>query len=159
MEIRMPMGQKIAKLTIRENTVASMFRGPLEILLVDDDRSFGSILKRSGAKSGLNITVCHDIDSLGSQMHNLFDVAIVDYDLGAVTGVEIVAYLEERTRNTSFVLISQSALPRNEEQTPTGWSFIHKARGNDAILSAVYEARSADLLGRHRKPTRQSAAK
>ncbi len=132
-------------------------RAPLEILLVDDDRSFGAILKRSATRNGLNMTICHDLDSLGAQMHNSFDVAVVDYDLGSVTGIEICDYLETRTWSTPFVLISQSELPRDAAHNPAMWNFIHKERGFDAIIAAVYAARATDLADRRRHPLRRSA--
>ena len=120
----------------------------LPILLIDDDRSFGAILKRSAAKAGLNITVCHDLDGLATQMNSFFAVAIVDYDLGSVTGFEIVKYLENQAWNTPFVFISQSDLPRHERQTHNERNFIHKALGPGAIINAVFEAHEAGLAQR-----------
>lgn len=126
-------------------------REPLRILLIDDDRSFGAILKRSAAKDGLDVTVCTNLDALGSEMDGSFAVAIVDYDLGSVTGVEIMRYLENRAWNTPFVMISQSELPRTEAARASGFRFVHKANGMPAIIAAVFEARAADMAGKQQK--------
>lgn len=112
----------------------------LRILLLDDDKSFGAILKRWGAKSHLDFTVCHDLDSLGAQLNSGFDVAVIDYDLGSVTGFEIVRYLEDRDWQTPFIFVSQSELPEEEDGSPLTWNFIHKARGPQAIIQAVFDA-------------------
>ncbi len=126
-------------------------REPLQILLIDDDRSFGAILKRSAAKDGLDVTVCTNLDALGSQMDSPFAVAIVDYDLGSVTGVEIMRYLENRDWNTPFVMISHSELPKAEIARGANIRFVHKANGMPAIIAAVFEARAADLAGKQHK--------
>lgn len=120
-------------------------REQISILLIDDDHSFGAILKRSASKAGLNMTVCHDLDALAAQMNGAFAVAIVDYDLGSVTGFEIVKYLENQAWNTPFVFISQSDLPRHERQVNKERRFIHKARGPGAIIEAVFEAHNSNL--------------
>lgn len=66
------------------------------ILVVDDDPIFGKIINRSANELGANVTFCQSIREFGvlGQNWEEYDVAIIDCDLGAINGCELVEYME-----------------------------------------------------------------
>src|SRR5687768_5082220 len=64
------------------------------VLLVDDDPSFGKILAKIAQQSHVTVTVCHGLQEVGETTWWDYDAAIVDYDLGTSTGLEIIRQLE-----------------------------------------------------------------
>jgi len=71
-----------------------------------------------------------------------YDVAIVDYDLGVVTGVDIAEYLPVFFGSMPMVLISASSLEDLEIDTLPDlvFAFLNKCDGFDAALTTAIEA-------------------
>jgi CheY-like chemotaxis protein len=108
-----------------------------KILLIDDDPIFGKIMERTGKQLRLDITFCQSVAELGAIEDFDFDVAIIDYDLGAVTGYELTSYLSEYAGNVPVVLISNNA-----DAQLKGWAqgitqFVHKKLGPYSIFKAA----------------------
>jgi len=117
------------------------------ILLVDDDPTFGKIMKRSSQAKGIDIVTCSSVEEF-SQLKNWdFDVIIMDYDLGAVTGFELTSYMEQYTEDDlPVILVSQT-----KQNDPKTWpttirEFVHKSLGPFAILDAAFEAHEVNLM-------------
>jgi len=107
------------------------------IVLIDDDPTYRSILLRFAAMEGIDMDVYESLMDLGSDaLLGRYDAAIVDYDLGALNGVEIAEYLSELFGNIPMVLISE----KNRSPGSKGWpnnikKFINKSQGYVYALS------------------------
>ncbi len=111
---------------------------PPRILLVDDDEMYGKILARAASQAGIDLVYCRSLEEFGKLKDFDFDVALIDYDLGAVTGCELTVYLEHYTKSeVPVVLISQSELKRDRQWPSSIQEFILKDRGPHAALEAA----------------------
>ena len=110
------------------------------ILVVDDDPLFCRIMASLGEKMGITVEHRSSLRELYRVLPDLkFDVAIVDYDLGKITGVQLSQHIERVAKGKPVVLVS------NYSNIPTdGWSpnvrlFVSKREGEQDILrKAVY---------------------
>jgi CheY-like chemotaxis protein len=105
------------------------------ILIVDDDPVFCRLMAAIGEKMGVQVEYRGSLKELYKALPKLkFDAAIVDYDLGCVTGVQLSRYLEKVSRGKPLILVSNyKDIPRG------GWSnsvraFVGKGSGEVAIL-------------------------
>lgn len=103
------------------------------VFIIDDDPAFCRHLQRVGAKRGVQVSCYHpDKDFLSLPLDGEFDVAIVDYDLGELTGTQLSGLYHE----TPIVLIS--GRPRadgSEAPWPSSVKgFVHKLQGAERII-------------------------
>ena len=109
-------------------------------VLIDDDPAYGMIMHKAALKRGLTLDVFESLDhmaSIGSL--GFYDAALVDYDLGHMTGVEIGEYLVALFNGLPMILISYQ---NREMSLEHAWpqsikTFIHKSESHDSILSAL----------------------
>lgn len=109
-----------------------------KLVLIDDDPLFGNIMVRVAKKRELDIDYFSSLietDSFGSL--GQYDAAIVDYDLGNMTGIDIAEYLQLFFGDIPMILVSGE---QRDKSVPKSWPgtvrcFIHKNEGYDAILS------------------------
>lgn len=111
-----------------------------KILLIDDDPLFGKIMQHYAAKMGSSLTFIDSVDKLTDEVLRDFDVAVIDYDLGSCTGVELVKYLNNRLGSMPIVLVSQTQRTESERWPDSIHEFVHKTLGPYAILDAAAEA-------------------
>ncbi len=112
---------------------------PPKMILIDDDPSYTAILARSAALEGIQLDTFHSLSELGfvSLLRN-YDVAIIDYDLGALNGVEIAEYMSSLLDDMPMVLISASDRSEEIARCPCCVrAFINKSAGFDKILEAA----------------------
>ena len=112
------------------------------LVLIDDDPVFGHIFSKTADRQGLKID-CYEtvleLDYMG--LLGQYDVAVVDYDLGQVNGIEMVSYLSSLFGDIPMILVSScDRVPTPEKP----WSanvrcFVHKSQGVAAILQAAIE--------------------
>jgi len=112
------------------------------VLLIDKDNAFRNIIARIARQGGVTLTSCEKLEELGDLRPYHFDVAIVDYELGDTTGIEVAKYLDLSLSGVPVILIGKThrvAEPMNE--WPLGiCGFIHKSLGCHAILEAAVAA-------------------
>lgn len=110
-----------------------------KVVLIDDDPVFCKLLSAQAQNFSVHLDYFASLESMSS-IGNLrnYACAIVDYDLGGMTGVEIGEYLQHLFRDLPMVLISQT------ERSPglSGWpnsikGFVSKSDGAD-IFKALY---------------------
>ncbi len=107
------------------------------ILIVDDDTVFTQILSRAAMRRGMQSRLVTNLSDVGHPTSWDFDVAVVDYDLRIVSGVEFTDYMNHFGAGFPIVLISVRER-ENDGSWPTNIrSFVCKERGNDAILAEV----------------------
>jgi len=117
------------------------------VLLVDDDPSFGKIMSRISEQSNVQMTVCRSWSEVEKVLSWKFDVAIVDYDLGDVTGIEITRHLESNSNKVPVILVSQSQMV---DMPISAWpasikGFFQKSVGHFAILEAALAAHDSAI--------------
>src|SRR4051812_44850400 len=78
------------------------------LLLIDDDPVFGKIMQRVARNLGAPLTYVQSVSKMPEVRADVFDVAIVDYDLGSVTGLELMACLENQGLSIPVVLVSEA---------------------------------------------------
>ncbi|MGE0173245.1 MAG: response regulator [Oligoflexales bacterium] len=113
------------------------------IVLIDDDRSFGYVMQHYASKFQIELDYYASLEELGFvALLGNYDVAIVDYDLGAMNGVEIGNYLGAFFNRMPMLLISGTT--RTDENIMDGGvrQFMHKKLGPERILSAAVDMRS-----------------
>lgn len=122
-------------------------RSTPRILLVDDDPTFGKIMKKAAKSKNIPLTYCKSILEF-SQIKKLdYDVLLVDYDLGEVNGSELTSYIEQFTsEEIPVILISQTNQKSSSSWPATIREFVHKRVGPFAILDAAFEAHEVNLI-------------
>ncbi len=109
-----------------------------KFVLIDDDPLFGNIMVRVAKSRGADIDYFPSLLDMGSVgCLGQYDAAIVDYDLGNMTGVEIAEYLKVFFGDIPMVLVSSR---HRDIMKPKSWPdsvrcFVHKSAGYEAILS------------------------
>ncbi|MCX6123301.1 MAG: response regulator [Proteobacteria bacterium] len=98
-------------------------------LLIDDDKSFRSIVCRTAENSGI---LFHGVASL-SELKNIktvdtYEAVFVDYDLGNLTGFQIAELLNVTLKDKPVVLISSTNRPYQDKlsQLPNLVGFVSK---------------------------------
>ena len=113
---------------------------PPQVLVVDDDPIFGKIIKKIAQDVDVDLVVCETINDFARLKSYDFDVVIMDYDLGAVTGFELTSYLEKFTKEViPVILVSQTDQNNSHEWPITITKFVHKRQGPFAVFSAALE--------------------
>jgi DNA-binding response OmpR family regulator len=131
---------------------ATGFVNKPNVLLVDDDLTYCKIMKRAADISSTPLTYCISVDEFGDLQTWNFDVAIIDYDLGAITGFELTRYLESKTqRITPVILISGTHRNISNVSPATICQFIHKSQSPFYILEAAASVHALALAERNRK--------
>lgn len=110
------------------------------LVLIDDDPTFCSLMQHFAVSRGLGLdtfTSLQDMGSIGRLKD--YSVAIVDFDLGCMNGIEIAEYLPVFFGKMPMLLVSGMT---RRERPGRDWPasikmFMHKDQGPDAILDAA----------------------
>lgn len=113
-----------------------------KLVLIDDDPLFGNIMARYAKSRGVEIDYFSSLLEMGSVGRlGEYDGAIVDYDLGDLTGIDIAEYLSVFFGDIPMVLVSSQ---QRDQSVPKTWpdsvrKFVHKNAGYDAIFTQTLE--------------------
>lgn len=114
-----------------------------KVLLIDDDPAYGSIVAALAADKHIDLHFYENLieATYGGSKIEHYDIAIIDYDLERMTGIEVSEYLDGFFRDIPVILISN--LHRSQDTTHP-WpacieKFIHKSEGYDKILKAAID--------------------
>ena len=105
----------------------------------DDDPVFGRIMTRAAACFSAPLEFVQSVNALSDEYLEDFDVAVIDYDLGSVTGLELTRYVDER-RPMPIVLVSGKVRVPERRWSDSIHDFVHKDNGPHAIMDAAFEA-------------------
>ena len=143
--------------SLRESLKSNKIMQPTtmpRILVVDDDPTFGRIMQQVASKKGSAVTYCKSVDELSMLSSWDFDVIVMDYDLGSITGFEVTDYLEKSSSaEVPVILVSQTRLRGSQKWPQTIREFVHKGLGPFAILDAAFEAHEVNSI--HQKMNRR----
>lgn len=115
------------------------------ILLVDDDVTFGKIMKKMASKLDLPL---HYVSSANELIHlpkDNFDVGIFDYDLGTITGVQLSDIVEKYIGKIPVLLVSSYGRIENRKWPGLVQGFIPKSQGFHAILAEACKMHEDNL--------------
>lgn len=109
---------------------------PRKIILIDDDSTFQKLLRQSALRMGIELATYPSLAELGSVGRlTEYDVAIIDYDLGDMTGPEIAEYTQALLSHLPVVLISgQNRQPEQKPWPASIKDFVQKSLGHKMIL-------------------------
>ena len=119
-----------------DNKIAKSKDAEKRFILIDDDPTFRAILLRSASMYGVQVDVYESLEELGAVgLLSRYDVAIVDYDLGVLNGLEIAEYLDILCCDTPMILVSAKDRRSNAREWPQSIKqFIPKSMGYSYIL-------------------------
>jgi CheY-like chemotaxis protein len=124
-----------------------------KVLLIDDDRVFGSIIKNTATQYGMDLDTLIDAPGrwrLGSL--EIYDLLLVDYDLESTTGIAFAEVLHKKLPYIPIILISSSDRPIAEKlfRLPNIIGFVSKwSKPEDFFLKSLELYRNMPLLGPH----------
>lgn len=107
------------------------------ILLIDDDITYCKVMGKYAERLGIALTCCTSADALGMIHDWKFDGAIIDFNLGAVTGYEVAAYLEMRENPVPSLIVSHSSRESLGELPASVLAFINKSAGPEQTLNGA----------------------
>jgi FixJ family two-component response regulator len=117
------------------------------VVLIDDDPSFGRIMKHYAASFKIDLDHFESLEDLGFLgLLGNYDVAIVDYDLGSMTGPEIGTYLSTFFGQMPMLMISGTVRTPSQEEIKNGQvrPFMHKKQGHNVILEKALDMAPAN---------------
>jgi DNA-binding NtrC family response regulator len=120
------------------------------MILIDDDPTYCSIMRKIAAKKNISLDIfpsIMDVAEAGSEVHGAYLAAIIDFDLGQVNGLEITGYLGSLLGDVPMILVSGT--DRTEEAKRASGkikAFINKSDGYDFILEKAEAASHGILL-------------
>lgn len=116
---------------------------PKKFVLIDDDPTYRATMIRAAQKEGLELEVYDSIlDIYATWMEygplnckDRYDAAIIDFDLGSTTGVEIAGCLANLFGDISLVLVSERDRSDQDGKWPTSIvKFVKKSSGCGTVL-------------------------
>ncbi|HYX33532.1 MAG TPA: hypothetical protein VE954_10490 [Oligoflexus sp.] len=113
------------------------------IVLIDDDPVYGAVIGRWAALEGVKMDVFNSLDDLGFVgLLAKYDVAIVDYDLGDISGKDVADYMTTLFGNKPMVMISVVDRSKEMMSCPSCVkTFMKKSAGYEKILNAALKLR------------------
>ena len=110
------------------------------IVLVDDDDSFGLIMTRVAEIKNVQLDYFPSVSEMGYiSALNSYDVAIVDYYLNGMNGLEVAEYVPHFFENLQMVLISGRPMDSIKAAGVPECikEILSKSSGYEAILNAA----------------------
>lgn len=137
----------------------------VRMLLIDDDPVYGVLLKKFAKIKGIKVDVFESLSQIEqNRWHGTYCAAIIDYDLGDVTGVQVSKRLSGFYEDLPMVLVSATNRSSNDSKRlpPTIIKYVNKSEGHEFVLNQVVECLSnfeslpkrsffSDLLGKFRR--------
>ena len=108
-------------------------------VLIDDDPLYCSIMSHVASTLGITLDYYTSLLEMGSIGRLAsYQLAIVDYDLGPINGVEVAEYLPALLGSMPLVLISAKdrSAPEGTRWPDSVARFVNKGEGTEAILRA-----------------------
>ncbi|WP_176736883.1 response regulator [Oligoflexus tunisiensis] len=126
----------------RETEVALSFPPAPRIVLFDDDPFFVRMMEQYARRNYLSLTGVWRMDDIPRIARQDFDLAIIDYDLGDLSGIEVAEFLEEVFDTMPFIMISHSQRwpDKNQPWPRSVRNFVLKENGPAMILDTALEA-------------------
>ncbi len=110
------------------------------ILLIDDDPTFGMILSRLAQAKGVPLRYYSSAREAYRQVDDLkADLALIDFNLGEVNGVQLSRHVERIAGKIPTILISSMNVPGDIVWPESVSHFISKKEGAERLLLQALE--------------------
>ena len=120
----------------------------IKLLLVDDEIKFlQSIAQRLKLKDFDVIAASNGKDAIAAAENNLFDVALVDFQMPEMDGNQVLKALKDRHRYIEIIMLTGHATIESAvESTKLGaFKYLEKPYGFDQLVEVIQEAYEARL--------------
>ncbi len=120
----------------------------IRLLLVDDEIKFlKSISKRLALKNIDVITASNGEEAIASAEKDLFDVAVVDFQMPGMDGTQVLKALKERHKYLEIIMLTGHATVDSAvECTKLGaFKYLEKPYAFDKLVETIKEAYEARL--------------
>ncbi|RZA13721.1 MAG: response regulator [Proteobacteria bacterium] len=122
-----------------------------KVLLIDDDRVFGSIIKNTATHFGMNLDTLVDAPSRRKlTLIDDYDLLLLDYDLESTTGFAFAEVLNKAMPYMPIILISSSNRPTADKlfELPNIIGFVSKwTKPEEFFLRSLELYRNMPMLG------------
>lgn len=110
-----------------------------KILLIDDDPVFIAVMKRWALMEKVQLESYVSLDEMGFiGLFSNYDVAILDYDLGYTTGIEIARCTDALLHHMPIVIVSAKDRSQECADAPTCVkAVLQKSKGYSHILNVA----------------------
>jgi len=117
------------------------------IVLFDDDPLFSCAIERIARINSIPLVSICDVSDVARIANQNFDLAIVDFDLGDITGIEVAQFLQDSVANVPILMVSYTNRWETQEDPwpRTVRQFVRKDVGPAAIIEEaikVFNCRS-----------------
>lgn len=116
---------------------------PLRVLLVDDDIVFGSVMSALAKRYPIELTHVSSVRDAYHLSVTYFDVLLLDYRLGSVTGLQLSRFYEHFQKPNSVFLISAASEIENNDWPACVKGFLSKKLGPRSLIEHILEEREA----------------
>jgi ActR/RegA family two-component response regulator len=117
---------------------------PSKFVMIDHDLEFGEQLLQAAGERGFYVDCYKSMLEVGYVgRFKQYDVAIVNYELGDVTGLEVAEYCEKLLGNLPLILVCDEEAVRLQIEASRPQSVfrcLSKSSGISAILGAAEDA-------------------
>ncbi|MCX6129873.1 MAG: response regulator [Proteobacteria bacterium] len=112
--------------------------GP-KIVLIDDDPVFIAIMKRWAELEKIKLETYESLDEMGFiGLLSNYDVAILDYDLGYTTGIEIANCTQSLLKDMPIIIVSYKDRSKECANAPSCVkAVLQKSKGYNHILNVA----------------------
>jgi DNA-binding response OmpR family regulator len=109
-----------------------------KVLLVDDDPVFCKIMSTAGKAMGYDIEPCVSVRQVYRKLPDItFRVAVLDYDLGLVTGVQLARFTQRFHSEVPIILVSEYDLQPKADWPDSIRAYVKKSDGPRAIMEKI----------------------
>ena len=120
----------------------------IKILLVDDEVDFLNAISERLALKGFDvIAASNGKDALASAENDLFDVAVVDFQMPGMDGTQVLRVLKERHKYLEIIMLTGHAtIDSAVESTKLGaFKYLEKPYNFEKLVEVIKEAYEARL--------------
>ena len=120
----------------------------LNLLIVDDDQTFGEILKRSLTRRGYQVSLAaNSFAALRSLEQQIFTYAVVDLKIGSESGLDVVRELLARQSDMRIVVLTgYSSIATAVQAIKAGaHNYLCKPADADEVLAAFGESEAEPI--------------
>jgi two-component system response regulator HydG len=123
-----------------KNLISDSTKSAPKILLVDDDPGFGRIMIKFAERANLDLTYCYSVKDLEHLYLPNYQVAIIDYELQNISGIQLLQTIAKSGNLIPTVLVSSYSRPAIPAWEVQIIKFIHKSVGPVGILFETLKA-------------------
>ncbi len=119
------------------------------ILVADDEESIRWVLSKALTKQGYSVDLASDgTEALNLALNNKYDLAVLDIKMPGITGLELLARLQEERPDLMIVIMTAESTMKNAVEAMKGgaYDYITKPFDLDALDAIILKANKATAV-------------